>query len=66
MVQAHWSMDAYIVRFSLLIYYHSLFYHLEHGVTIVMSYCSIVTSDTIVVPDQHFFQTIVQYDIKVV
>ncbi len=34
-----------IVRFSLIIYYHSLFYIL--GVTILMSYC-LVMSDTMV------------------
>ncbi len=48
----------YIARFSLIIYYHSLFYNLGHGTTIVVSYCD---SDTIVAP-----QTIVQYDITII
>ncbi len=34
-------------------YYHSLFYSLGHGVTIVMSYCPIVISDTNVSPNCH-------------
>ncbi len=48
MVQAHWSMDTYIARFSLIIYYHSLFCSLGHYATIVASYCPIVMSDTMV------------------
>ncbi len=51
MVQAHWFMDAYIARLSLIIQYHSVFYSLGHGVTIVMSYCSIMMSDNMVAPD---------------
>ncbi len=35
----HLSMDTYIAKFSLIIYYHSLFYSLEYGATIVISYC---------------------------
>ncbi len=31
---------------SVIIYYHSLFYNLGHGATIVISYCPIMTSDT--------------------
>ncbi len=41
MVQAHWSINTYIARLSLIIYYHSLFYSLRHGATIMMSYCDI-------------------------
>ncbi len=66
MVQAHWFKDTYIVRFSLIIYSHSLLYILGHGVTIVTSYCAIVMSDTIVAPEWHFYQTIVQYDVTIV
>ncbi len=51
--------DTYIARFSLIIYKHSLFYSLGHGATIV-------TSDTIVAPDWHLCQTIVQYDVTIV
>ncbi len=40
-VQAHRSMDTYIARLSLIIYYHSLFYSLGHGATIVTSYCDV-------------------------
>ncbi len=66
MVQAHWFMDTYIVRLSLRIYYHSLFYSLGHDVTIVTSDCPIMKLDTMVVPEWYFFQTIVQYDITIV
>ncbi len=41
MVQAHWSMDTYLARFSLIIYYHTLFSSLEHGATIMMLYCDV-------------------------
>ncbi len=51
MVQTHWSMDKDIARFSLIIYFHSVFYSLKHGSTIVTSYCTIVTSDTMVAPE---------------
>ncbi len=47
MVDAHWFMDTYIVRLSLIIYYHSLLYSLGHGATIVISYFPIMTSDMI-------------------
>ncbi len=58
--QAYWSLDTYIARFSLIIYYHSMFYslNLRHGATIVRSYCSITMSDTMVAPVRHFYQTI--------
>ncbi len=59
-------IHTYIVRLSLIIYYHSLFYSLGHGATIVISYCPIMTSDTIVAPEWHFYQTIVQYDVTIV
>ncbi len=48
MVDAHWFMDTYITRLSLIIYYHSLFYSLGRGATIVISYCPIMTSDTMI------------------
>ncbi len=66
MVEAHWFMDTYITRLSLIIYYHSLFYSLGHDVTIVTSYCPVITSDTMVAPEWHFYQTIVQYDVIIV
>ncbi len=50
MVEAHWFIDTDIARLSLIIYYHSLFYRLGHDVTIVTSYCAIMTSDTMVAP----------------
>ncbi len=49
-----------------LIYYHSMFYSLGHDVTIVTSYCPIMTSDTMVALEGYFCQTIVQYDITIV
>ncbi len=66
LVQAHWSMDTYIARFSLIIYYDSLFYSLGHGVTILMPYFLIMMSDTIVASERHLCQTILQYDITIV
>ncbi len=51
MVQTHWFMDTYIARFSLIIYYHSMFYCLGNGVTIVTSYCPIMMSDIMVAPE---------------
>ncbi len=48
MVDTHWFIETYIARLSLIIYYHSLFYCLDHGATIVISYCPIMTSDTII------------------
>ncbi len=66
MVQAYWSMDTYIVRLYLIIHYHSLFYSLGHSATILTSYCPIMTSYTMVVPEWHFYQTIVQYDNTIV
>ncbi len=61
-VQAHWSMDIYIARFSLIMYYHSLLYSLGHGVTIVTSYGAIIMLNTMVAPELLlFYQNIVQY-----
>ncbi len=51
MIDAHWFMDTYIARLSLIIYYHALFYSMRHGATIVTSYCPIMMSDTIVPPE---------------
>ncbi len=48
MVDAHWFMDTYIARLSLIIYYHSLFYSLGHDATIVISYYPLMTSDTMI------------------
>ncbi len=48
MVDAHWFMDTYIARLSLMIYYHYLFYSLGHGAAIVISYCPIMTSDALI------------------
>ncbi len=48
MVDAYWFMDTYIARLFSIIYYHSLFYGLGHGATIVISYCPIMTSDTMI------------------
>ncbi len=48
MVDAHWSLATYIARLSLIIYYHSLFYSVGHGAAIVISYCPIMTSDTMI------------------
>ncbi len=45
---------------------HFLFYSLGHGVTIVKSYCRIITSNKIVAPEWHFYQTIVQYDVTII
>ncbi len=50
MVQSHWSMDTYFASFFLIDYYYFLFYSLEHGATIVTSYCTILTSDAMVPP----------------
>ncbi len=46
-VDAHWFIDTYIARLSLIIYYHSCS-SLGHGATIVISYCPIMTSDTMI------------------
>ncbi len=48
----------YIARPSVILYYHSLFSSLGHGATIVMSYSTIVMSDTMVAPEWHFCQII--------
>ncbi len=48
MVDAHWFMDIYIARLSFIIYYYSLFYSLGHGATIAISYCPIMTSNTMI------------------
>ncbi len=48
MGDTHWFMDTYIARLYLILYYHSLFYSLGHGATIVISYCHIMTSDTMI------------------
>ncbi len=64
-VQAHWFMDTYIARFSLIIYYHSLFYSLGM-VLLLWRHCPIMISDTMAAPNWHFYQTIVQYDVTIV
>ncbi len=51
MIDAHWFMDTYIARLSLIIYYHSLSYSLGHGANIVTSYCPFMTSDTMIALD---------------
>ncbi len=51
MVEAHCFMKTYIAGMSLIIYYHYLFYSLGHDVTIVTSYCPVITPDTMVAPE---------------
>ncbi len=57
-----------IASFSLIYYYHSLFYSLGLGSTIGTSYCTIVILDNMVPtwPSCGFCQTIVQYDVTIV
>ncbi len=50
----------YIARFSLIFYYHSVFYSLGHVATIVMSYT------TMVAPEWCFCQIRVKSDITIV
>ncbi len=56
----------YIATFSLRFYYNFMFYSLEHGRTVVMSYCHSVRSDTIVALEWSFVKTIVQSVITIV
>ncbi len=65
-VQAHWFMHTYIaIELSLICYYHSLFYSLGHG-AIILTYCTTVTSYTMVAPKLCFYQIIVQSDVTIV
>ncbi len=51
MVETHWFMDTYVARLYLIIYYPSLVYSLGQGISIMMLYCHIKMSDTMVAPE---------------
>ncbi len=47
MVDANWFMDTCIARLPLIIYYHSQFYSLGYGASVI-SYCPIITTDSMI------------------
>ncbi len=61
-----WSPLVYKYTYYWNVFNNLLHFPVLHDVTIVTSYCPVITSDIMVAPVWHFYQTIVQYDVTIV